>query len=29
MHVDKDGVRWSDKIILPYQLFIGTIGVSP
>jgi amidase len=29
MHVDKDGVRWSDKIILPYEPFIGTIGVSP
>src|SRR6202158_3115032 len=29
MHVDKDGVRWSDKITLPYQPFIGTIGVSP
>src|SRR6202035_578766 len=29
MHVDKDGVRWSDKILLPYQPFIGTIGVSP
>ncbi|GGC48005.1 acetamidase/formamidase family protein [Chelatococcus reniformis] len=29
MHVDKDGVRWSDKIVLPYEPFIGTIGVSP
>jgi acetamidase/formamidase len=29
MHVDKDGVRWSDKIILPYEPFIGTIGVAP
>ena len=29
MHVDKDGVRWSDKITLPYQPFIGTIGISP
>ena len=29
MHVDRDGVRWSDKIILPYEPFIGTIGVSP
>ena len=29
MHVDKNGVRWSDKIILPYEPFIGTIGVSP
>lgn len=23
------GVRWSDKITLPYQPFIGTIGTSP
>src|SRR6516164_1926593 len=29
VHVDKDGVRWNDKITLPYQPFIGTIGVSP
>jgi amidase len=29
MHVDKDGVRWSEKIVLPYEPFIGTIGVSP
>jgi amidase len=29
MHVDKHGVRWSDKITLPYEPFIGTIGVSP
>src|SRR3978361_1198636 len=29
MHVDKVGVRWSDKITLPYQPFIGTIGISP
>ncbi|MGB3864440.1 MAG: acetamidase/formamidase family protein [Xanthobacteraceae bacterium] len=29
VHVDKDGVRWSDKIVLPYEPFIGTIGVSP
>jgi amidase len=29
MHVDKDGVRWNDKIVLPYEPFIGTIGVSP
>ncbi|WP_249975951.1 acetamidase/formamidase family protein [Vreelandella olivaria] len=28
--VDADiGVKWSDKITLPYQPFIGTIGVSP
>ena len=29
VHVDKDGVRWNDKITLPYQPFIGTIGISP
>ena len=29
MHVDKDGVRWSEKIVLPYEPFIGRIGVSP
>ena len=29
MHVDKDGVRWSEKVVLPYEPFIGTIGVSP
>jgi len=29
MHVDKNGVRWNDKITLPYQPFIGTIGISP
>ena len=29
MHVDKNGVRWSEKIVLPYEPFIGTIGVSP
>ena len=29
LHVDRDGVRWSDKITLPYEPFIGTIGVSP
>jgi amidase len=29
LHVDKNGVRWSDKITLPYEPFIGTIGVSP
>lgn len=23
------GVRWSDKVTLPYEPFIGTIGVSP
>jgi amidase len=25
----EEGVRWSDKITLPYQPFIGTIGTSP
>src|SRR4030095_13725656 len=29
MHVDRNGVRWSDKITLPYEPFIGTIGISP
>jgi amidase len=29
LHVDRDGVRWNDKITLPYEPFIGTIGVSP
>ena len=29
VHVDKNGVRWNDKITLPYQPFIGTIGISP
>ena len=29
MHVDRNGVRWNDKITLPYEPFIGTIGVSP
>jgi amidase len=27
--IDAEGVHWSDKIVLPYQPFIGTIGVSP
>ena len=29
LHVDRNGVRWNDKITLPYEPFIGTIGVSP
>lgn len=30
MEVDAvTGVKWTDKITLPYQPFIGTIGVSP
>jgi acetamidase/formamidase len=27
--IDKKGVHWSKKLILPYQPFIGTIGTSP
>lgn len=30
LHVDPvDGVRWNDRITLPYEPFIGTIGTSP
>jgi amidase len=29
MRIDAAGVHWSDKIVLPYEPFIGTIGVSP
>lgn len=29
MEVTPDGVRFSDKITLPYEPFVGTIGVSP
>lgn len=29
LHVTEEGVRWSDRITLPYQPFIGTIGTSP
>jgi amidase len=29
LHVDRNGVRWNDRITLPYEPFIGTIGVSP
>ncbi len=29
MHVDEDGVRWNEDITLPYEPFIGTIGVAP
>ena len=30
VHIDADkGVTWSDKITIPYQPFIGTIGTSP
>ncbi|MCB1491572.1 MAG: acetamidase/formamidase family protein [Rhodobiaceae bacterium] len=27
--VDEKGVHWNDNLILPYEPFIGTIGVSP
>jgi amidase len=27
--IDEKGVHWSDKLVLPYQPFIGTIGTSP
>lgn len=30
VHVDaKEGVRWNDRITLPYEPFIGTIGTAP
>jgi len=29
LRVDAGGVYWSDKITLPYEPFIGTIGTSP
>ncbi len=30
LHVDeKTGVKWNDKITLPYEPFIGTLGVAP
>jgi acetamidase/formamidase len=29
MRIDAAGVHFSDKIVLPYEPFIGTIGVSP
>jgi acetamidase/formamidase len=30
LHVDPvSGIKWSDKITLPYEPFIGTIGTSP
>lgn len=29
MEVTPDGVRFSDRITLPYEPFVGTIGVSP
>lgn len=27
--VDEAGTHWSDKLVLPYEPFIGTIGVAP
>lgn len=29
IRVDENGVYWSDRITLPYEPFIGTIGTSP
>ncbi len=29
LHVTEEGVRWNDRITLPYEPFIGTIGTSP
>ncbi len=29
MRIDEQGVHWNDRIVLPYEPFIGTIGVSP
>ena len=29
VRVDTDGVYWSDRLTLPYEPFIGTIGTSP
>ncbi|WP_255720673.1 acetamidase/formamidase family protein [Acuticoccus kalidii] len=29
VRLDENGVYWSDKITLPYEPFIGTIGTSP
>jgi len=29
VRIDAEGVHWNDKIVLPYEPFIGTIGVSP
>ena len=29
LHVTEAGVRWSERITLPYEPFIGTIGTSP
>lgn len=29
LHVDENGVKWSDTLTLPYEPFIGTIGTAP
>ena len=29
LRVDKAGTHWNEKLILPYEPFIGTIGVAP
>lgn len=29
VRLDEDGIYWSDKLTLPYEPFIGTIGTSP
>ena len=29
LHIDENGTVWNDKITLPYEPFIGTIGTSP
>ena len=29
MHVTPEGIRFSDRITLPYEPFTGTMGVSP
>ena len=29
MEVTRDGIRFSDRVTLPYEPFIGTLGVSP
>jgi amidase len=29
LRIDEAGIHWNDRIVLPYEPFIGTIGVSP
>jgi acetamidase/formamidase len=29
IRVDEQGVHWSERLVLPYEPFIGTIGVAP